>query len=293
VELFRSLAVFAEPPAPEHARLAALLGLPRAPRAEEYADLFEFALPPYASVYLGEEGMIGGEAQDRVAGVWRVLKQTPPAHPDHLPVLLGLYASLADGEAAERDEARRALWREARRGLLWEHLICWLLPYLDKLDMVGPEVYRAWGRLLSRALRLELDDLGGQAAPPLHCRLAPPLSHPGDPGGLDGFLGALLAPVRSGVLLTRADLARMAIQLRLGLRVGTRRFVLPTLLRQDPVSVLAWLGDEAEASAARHRAIGRVAPAVGQFWVDRAETTARILRAAQAEAGAATAAPPP
>src|SRR6185295_7023627 len=87
MELLRALAVLAEFPGPEHARLGELLQLPGAPSRAEHTELFEFQLWPYASVYLGPEAMLGGESRDRVAGFWRALQLTPPPEPDHLSVL--------------------------------------------------------------------------------------------------------------------------------------------------------------------------------------------------------------
>src|SRR5438105_1113576 len=117
MELFRALGTLCEPPSPAHSRVADALELPGSARDDEYAELFLFQLYPYASVYLGSEGQLGGEARDRVAGFWRALALVPPAEPDHLAALLGLYASLAEAEEAEPEEARRLLQREARRAL--------------------------------------------------------------------------------------------------------------------------------------------------------------------------------
>ena len=64
MELFRALAVLAEPPTLRSARVAEALELGVLPTAEEYTELFIFQLCPYASVYLGAEGMIGGEANE-------------------------------------------------------------------------------------------------------------------------------------------------------------------------------------------------------------------------------------
>ncbi|HEX8421973.1 MAG TPA: hypothetical protein VF634_01095, partial [Pyrinomonadaceae bacterium] len=61
MELFRALAVLAEPPVPESARVADALALGALPEASEYTEVFVFQLYPYASVYLGAEGMLGGE----------------------------------------------------------------------------------------------------------------------------------------------------------------------------------------------------------------------------------------
>ena len=60
MELFRALAIFAEPPTVKSARVAEALELGEVPGADEYTEAFIFQLYPYASVYLGAEGMIGG-----------------------------------------------------------------------------------------------------------------------------------------------------------------------------------------------------------------------------------------
>src|SRR3954454_16774590 len=132
MELFRALAIFAEPPTVDAARVAEALGLGELPGADEYTEVFVFQLYSYASVYLGAKGMIGGEARDRVAGFWRALGQMPPAEPDHLSVMLALYARLVELEAEEPDERRRESWRHARKAFLWEHLLSWVTVYLAK-----------------------------------------------------------------------------------------------------------------------------------------------------------------
>src|SRR5919206_4462992 len=115
MELFRALAVLVEPPdRPGAERVAEALGLGALPEASAYTDTFVFRLYPYASVYLGAEGMLGGEARDRVAGFLAALGQAVPPEPDHLALMLGAYASLAEAEEAERDARRREPLRGAR-----------------------------------------------------------------------------------------------------------------------------------------------------------------------------------
>lgn len=283
MELFRAIAAFAEPPAAEHARLAHVLGLPGSPSQAEYTDVFLFQLYPYASVYLGEEGMMGGEARDRAAGVWRVLKQAPPAEPDHLASLLALYATLAEWEEAESDPAGRLLGRQTRKAFLWEHLACWLFPYLDKMDEIATPVYRAWAELLRGALLAEIEDLGPSESLPLHLRQAPALPHPGE-HGMDAFLQGVLASVRSGLILARADLAGAARRLGLGLRLGERAFILRGLIAQEPSAMLGWLAESARVWADRHRHLVGATGDVGRFWMSRAETAAALLEALQAQA---------
>jgi hypothetical protein len=281
MELFRALAVLAEPPdRPEVARLAPLLGLGEPPSPSDYTETFVFQLPPYASVYLGAEGMLGGEARDRVAGFLSALGRTPPAEPDHLVILLATYAQLAapggDGEGGEESARSVEGRRLARKALLWEHLLSWLPAYLDKLAGVAPPFYRRWGELLLDALLEEAASAGAPAALPLHLREARTVSDP-RVATSDEFLQSLLAPARSGMILTRADLARGAHSLGAGLRAGERRFALKSLLGQDAACALAWLAQEASAWAARHARRRDALGGVAEWWTQRAGATAALL----------------
>jgi TorA maturation chaperone TorD len=282
MELLRALGTLAEPPGPATQRLAALLDLGAAPTAAEFTELFALQLYPYASVYAGAEGMLGGDARDRIAGFWRALGEVPPAEPDHLAVLLALYARLAELAAAEGDDARRDGLDRARATLLWEHLLSWLAPWLDKASEIAPPAYRAWAALLDRALLAEAARTAPPALLPLHLREAPPLPAAEDPD----FDAALLAAVRSGLVLTRADLARTARELGLGVRFGERRFILKALREQDPAAVAGWLAAEARRCTARHAARRETLGAVAAFWTARAGATAAVLEARPAHAGA-------
>ena len=287
MEIVRALGALAELPGPGHRRLAEALELPGVAEAAEHTDLFGFQLYPYASVYLGAEGMMGGEARDRVAGFWRALHLAPPAEPDHLAVLLALYATLAEAEASEEEPAQRALRRASRKALLWEHLLSWLPGYLDKLHEIAPPFYRAWGRLLHEVLLVEAAALGPPEALPLHFREAPPLCRPADEGS-GPFVDSLLAPVRAGMILVRSDLVRAARELGLGLRLGERRFVLRALFSQDGARTLEWLATQARASAKRHRRLPRALARTSAFWSERSDQAATLLSELSSEARVAS-----
>lgn len=277
-ELLRALAVLAEPPGAAHARLGGLLGLEGRFDAASYADVFLFQLYPYASVHLGAEGMIGGDARGRVAGFWSALGRRPPAEPDHLAALVGLYASLRE-EAAERAGAEAVLLERSAAALLAEHLSPWAFAYLARVEGSAPEPYRGWAALLRRTLREEAArDPEPCADLPAHLASAPPLPDPREHGAT-AFVVGLLAPVRSGMILTRADLAGMARRLDLGLRAGERRYALEHLLAQAPERVLGALADGARACARAHEAdvdwLGRIA----DFHAGRARSTAELLDA--------------
>ena len=277
MELFRALAVFAEPPSEESASVARALGLSALPAASEYTEIFVFQLYPYASVYLGAEGMLGGEARDLIAGFWRALAQTPPPEPDHLSIMLALYAELAGHEANERDNARRESWHHARGALLWEHLLSWLPVYLSKLMEIATPFYVRWGEILLDALLAEARATGTQEQLPLHLRdAAAGLVDPRE-GETGEFLQSLLSPVRSGMILVRSDLTRAARTLELGLRIGERKYILESLLAQDACGVLDWLAREATSWSERHRQQHDALAGIARAWEAKAIASARLL----------------
>lgn len=276
MELFRALAVLAEPPQPEAARLAEALGLGPLPDASEYTELFVFQLYPYASVYLGAEGMLGGEARDRIAGFWRALGQTPPHEPDHLTVMLALHAHLIELEEKEGDRVRRANWRRARKAFLWEHLLSWLPAYLSKLEQIAPLFYCKWGEVLAKALLEEARAVGEQESLPLHLRAAPGLIDPRS-GETTEFLQSLLCPARSGMILVRSDLTRAARKLGIGLRLGERLFILRALFDQDAAGILEWLAEEASVWVKHHRQYRNALGKVAEAWEEKAEATVTLL----------------
>ena len=287
VELIRALGVLSEPPGPEHVRLAELLELGSAPDAEGYASTFLLQLYPYASVYVGSEGMLGGESRDRVAGAWSALGRIPPPEPDHLGALLGLYAALSEHAEVEADPAERALWGAAASGFLWEHLLSWTMPYLDCFAGRSAPVYEEWARVLAEVLREEARRCGPPAALPLHLRCAAGLPNPHESGS-EAFLTGVLAPVRSGMLLTRADLARGAEEIGVGLRMGERKFALEAFLSQDAERTLDWLAGEARSWTDRHDRWSSGMERIGRFWSRRSRATEDLLQSLLQSAGGET-----
>lgn len=272
-DIFRALGALCEPPEPAHATIAAALGLPPVADAASYTDIFVFQLVPYAAPYLSPDGMLGGEAGDRVAGFWRALKLSPPAEPDHLAALLGFYAALAERENDEHRPGGAGVWREARRALLWEHLLTWVPAYATAMATLRSGFHAAWARLLLQALLQEAQGLAPPPAVPLHLRDVPELPGPGS----GGFVRALLAPVCSGLLITRSDLVQAATRTGLGARPGGRTFTLRALIEQDRAATFAWLAQRATWWAQQHRnavpALGRIA----QHWLGRAQASLRAL----------------
>lgn len=286
-------------PAPQHARIAAALGLPELPGPGVHGRVVEFQRYPYASVYLGAEGMLGGEARDRIAGFRRALgvdhaapgpghgTRPDPAAPDHLAAMLALLAALDRWRTEEPGAARAALLEEARVTLLWEHLASWAGPYLATFVRCGAPFYEAWASLLADAL----DEVAaGMALPdylPRALRDAPAPADPREEGG-EAFMASLLAPVRSGVIVLRDDLERLGAETGMACRAGERRYVLRAFLAQDPSAALGWLARHAAAWGDRIAA-GWGPPRVAGWWGGRARETAALLADLAGEAAAARA----
>jgi TorA maturation chaperone TorD len=275
VELVRALATLVEPPSADRRAVEDAIGLPRSPSAEEHTDLFVLQLPPYASIYLGAEGMIGGEARDRVAGFWRALRLHPPAEPDHLTALLGLYATVSELARTETEPARRVLAERAAAALFWEHLASWLPVYLRRAGELFDGPQRRWAALLGAVLAADAERWGPPSSVPRHLRDTSPLAE--EDMTRERIVRAVLTPVRCGFMLTRADLRRAGRELGLGLRHGERAFVLGALIDQDARATVRWLALEARRQAHGHRRLAPSVRSATRLWTERANSTARLL----------------
>lgn len=272
-EIFRALGALCERPDPAHAGLAAALGLPPPADAAAFTDVFVFQLVPYAAPYLSPDAMLGGETGDRVAGFWRALQLTPPSEADHLAALLGLYAALAEWENAGTRPGPAGAWRQARRALLWEHLLTWVPAYTHAMTAVSSGFHVAWARLLRAALLAEAGALAPPPSAPLHLRGMPEL-----PASGPDLVRALLAPARSGLLITRSDLMTAAAAAGLGARAGGREFTLRALLDSDRAAISGWLAARAAWWADRHRADLPSLPGIAGHWLGRAQASMRVLQ---------------
>jgi len=278
-ELLRALGFLTLGRPGESSRLAVSLGL-HPWTAAEHTRAFVLALPPYASIYLGQEGKLGGEAADRVAGVWRATGLIPPGDADHLAAILALYGELGEMSQSAASQAARDRLAHLRSAVLWEHLVPWVPPYLAAIRRDPP--FAPWASLLDRALLREMalsDPPGGL---PLALRDAP--GGLAAEGGYGDLLDALTAPARAGFILTHDDLGAAARQAGVGLRRGERRFALAAMIEQDPAATLAWLSEHARHWACLHRLWSRRRPGIAgaadpaRWWERRARSAVTVLR---------------
>jgi TorA maturation chaperone TorD len=281
-ELLRALAAIADSPAAAPPAAAAL-GLGTV-SAAEHTTAFVLNCSPYASVYLGPDGALGGEGADRAAGFWRAIGLPPPAEPDHLSALLSLYASLGEAAAQARKPSTASALRRTQAALLYEHLASWLPGYLDAVASLPLPALSGWAQLTQRALTAECRAVEPPRRLPLALRAAPAPPGPGD--RLSDLIGAFTTPVRSGLILTRHRLSAGAQETGVGYRIGERRFALRAMLEQDPAATLTWISREAARWEQLHAARVGAYPA-DRWWAKRAVATARLTRAAASAAATA------
>jgi TorA maturation chaperone TorD len=285
-ELLRALGAIADSPAAARAASQAI-GIEVASDAE-HTEVFVLNCPPYAAVYLGPDGALGGEGADRAAGFWRAIGIDPPAEPDHLAALLALYARLGETAAETQRTVTAAALARSQTALFWEHLWPWLPTYLDAVTDLAAPALTGWAQLTQRAIAAEFTAQPAQRQLPLALRSAPGAVHAD--GRLRDLVDGLTTPLRSGIVLTRRSLAQGAGQAQVGHRIGERRFTLRAMLGQDAAATLAWLSGEARRWRLRHaaRAAG---DAAGEWWAARAGQTEHMLSDAATAASPRTPAP--
>lgn len=284
-ELLRSLgAALLTPPPGNHAVCEALdLAIPT---GVEHTDAFVLSAPPHGAIHLGPEGKLGGEGLDRIAGFWRALGLRAPEDADHLGALLMLYAELGEAERTASDERGRAQLHRARAALFHEHIWSWAPGYLVAVTGLDIDSASAWAQLTAQALRAEYAELGAGERLPLALRAAPRAMDLSD--SLDETLDALVAPIRSGTVLTHRDLHRCAQHVGVGFRRGERRFALKAMFEQDAHATLNWLGAHAGSWSDRHASSRNTSAQHTEanpcsWWSLRAASTARTLGMMAAE----------
>jgi hypothetical protein len=205
----------------------------------QHTEIFVLELVPYASVYLSNDAMMGGECASRIAGLWATLGFTVPAAPDHLASMLALLAALEDEGAKQEPGSRRSeAISRAKAVLFWEYLEPWAPLYALKVkDVAGESGYGQWADLLLQTL-MTLAGRYSDLKPRSLTHVEEGLLF--DDAGIDGFR-VFVVPSISGVILSRNDLLRCGFELGIGARAGERWFILRTMLEIDHRSVLEWI----------------------------------------------------
>jgi TorA maturation chaperone TorD len=270
MHLFTSLGEVVEAPGTEQARLARMLGLPGEPNRQEFTNLFVVQLFPYASIYLSPNGLAGGAVRRRAAEYWTWTGRIAPHEPDHITALLKLYGALK--ATLQGDYVLASVSLENRHAVFWEIIASWLPMYLLRMRELGTALYRTWSDVAFDMVEAEAAQLGAPVVMSSFLAAAPAAPQPTEPGA---FIDSLFAPAVSGIILCRADLGRCAHTNRLTVRMADRRHTLKLMLTENLTGVCGWLHDEISRQADNLRRLPDALAPVRDYWVQRAEVSAR------------------
>lgn len=242
----------------------------------DHTKVFVLDLPPYASIYLDPEGKLGGACVDQIAGVWRALGLDPPSEPDHLLSLFGLYASLGSAISECSTQVARKRVEVAARTVLSEHLHPWIFVYLAAVQTYPAT--EPWAELVRGVLRMELRSWPDEEGLPLMLREAPRR----DLADLspDRIYELATVPVMAGGVVTFRDLEEMGSRAGVGVRRGERRFILRSMMEQEPRETLRQLATHF------HRWEGKSlgeSVLIDGWWKERVKSTALLLEKAASE----------
>lgn len=262
--------------------------------AADHHHLFGFNVFPFEAIFRAQDGLLGGAVSEAVAESYRRAGYAPElaaSSADHVGYELELMAFLCGAEAdAWQDGVQAAVQRAQalQRDFLHAHLLPWLPPLALALRRQGNAFYAAVADLTLALAADHATALGG-----LPGAWALPDLPPQDEAqtGLREIAQMLLAPVSSGLYLSRDDLGALAQALRLPRGFGGREQMLVNLLRAaaqyDTLDALIERLEQVIEEWRRHYRT-MIDPAIVPYalaWEARAAATAGFLRQMGAQAG--------
>jgi len=265
--------------------------------AADHHHVLGFCVPPIESVFLEPTATAGGRVSESVHAFYHEIGFTPDPGaegPDHLATELDALAFLGRLEAdALGADAGAEVARAEQRAFLDLHLLRWLPVFEAAVRRVGRPIPAAVVRQVAELVRLHRTTLGEPVVDgPFELEPAPALLDAEDTG-LGEIATILALPAKSGVFLSREDLARLGRSTGVPRGFGDRRVLLENLLRaavqHDALEatvdgLLAVVAESSEAlSAWGASGVPGVASLV-EPWRRRAAETASMLARMRQEA---------
>lgn len=262
--------------------------------AEAHTRLLVLEVPPYESVYLSADGLLGGEIAAAVADLRRRSGLSDALeNPDHLATELGQLAFLVGAAAdAQRDGVRHEHILELQRTLLDEHLLRWVPGWIAALERTAdlPAFFAQVGHVLFELLRFVRGQLGGDALP---WNLPEKVNFLANPrAGIVDIAEHLTLASQAGGYFARSSLVRIGRSLDIPAGFGSRSDTLEGLFRnaahyQAVPRLCEALRAELVAWSGRWTGGG----AVGEPWLARISETHALLERIARSAPVTTPAP--
>lgn len=255
--------------------------------AADHHQLFVLNVYPYEAIFRDGGGLLGGPVAETVAARYRQAGYAPDtaaSSPDHAGYELGFLAFLCGAEADALRDGLPAVVERVRglqRNFLGQHLLAWLAPLVVTIRQQGHLFYTALGDLTLALADEHSTALGGMPEA-WTLPAAPPLLEQ-EKTGLKQIAGYLLAPVNSGLYLSRDDISALGRAVALPRGFGGRQQMLANLLRAAAqYEMVGTLVGELQRIAGRWQAAYQTlaSTALAPYaaaWEERAGETRRLL----------------
>ena len=257
--------------------------------AAAYQELFGFNLFPHESVFLGTDGLLGGEISSAVQQMCEQAGYAPPENADHIGSELGLLAWLAGAESdAWADNATAiALQLQNRQYVFLEsHLLRWLPALVVAIQNHDDAFFAQAAVVTWQLVGAHFDALHRQRAIPTVTPLADPPDLLNNPDTtLKAFARLFTTPAHCGVWIGRHELATLARNVGVPRGFGGRLDMFMNLFRSavqfdEAEEVFGELLSLAESRAKAYEQLGQLAPTTVPFidtWRKRALKSAETL----------------
>jgi hypothetical protein len=196
------------------------------------------SVPPYEGAFLDRKGGVGWAATDRLRDSYRAIGfiHDPKGEgAEHLSTELRALASASAMEArlvaAAADTADVEALRSAQRDFLDAHLLLWLPSFAAATRGVDRPLPNALVEQILDVVLLHRTELGAPRAPAPTSLEGPPLDLDDPDVDMREIATHLSVPARAGLLISRADVARVGRGQRVPRGFGERRTLIHNLLR--------------------------------------------------------------
>lgn len=255
----------------------------------EHYQLFGRNVFPFEAIFLGIDGLLGGEITDSVTTFYQSLGFSAPIdeNADHLSVELTLMAFLSGAESdAIADNVTHQIqrMRQLQRRFLDEHLLRWLPACVSAIQQQGKSDYQdVASQILALTIehRTQLGDDLMMTESAFQLPDVPDLIND-EKTSLRDIASYLLTPSYTGFFLSSDDIKRLGAQFRLPHGFGKRQQILTNLLRTASDygafgDVIESLKQMAERWLAFYEGLDQLPDIIKNEWIARLKLSIEML----------------
>ncbi len=204
--------------------------------AADHYSMFVHNLPPYASIFLEDEGQPGGEVTESAMRAFRGCGYKPSTTSeaaDHIGHIMGCLSFICGAESDAWEDGRHEIagqMRQIQVELLEEQVLPWIFPLWWAIRSIDTGVYR---ELANLTVNITTDHYAGLDK--MHSEIKTPFNEdePFDTQGskLQDIASFLLKPAKSGIWLSAKAIGNLSREFDLPRGFGDRKTTMLNLLK--------------------------------------------------------------